>query len=75
MKILLVYLLIGVIITLLTDMFWDFLGVESSDISEEIELDWIMRLEIILFWPIPVISVIVNIITGNTDDTGPGFGY
>ena len=56
-------------------MFWDFLGVESPDISEEIELDWIMRLEIILFWPIPVVSAIVNIITGNTDDTGPGFGY
>lgn len=70
-KALLFYLLIGVCFMWFLETFWDKL--ELGD--DEMELNWAMRIEVILLWPIPVISAILGIFFSNGDDTaGPGYG-
>ncbi len=69
---LLVYLLIGVCFMWFLETFWDKLELSDDD---EMELNWAMRIEVILLWPIPVISAILGIFFNNGDDTtGPGYG-
>ena len=60
-KVLLIYLLIGVIIMFLLEIFWDLLETELESESE-LELNMVLRVEVILLWPILVIVVILSLL-------------
>ena len=60
-KVLLIYLLIGVVIMFLLEIFWDLLETELESESE-LELNMVLRVEVILLWPILVIAVILSLL-------------
>lgn len=72
-KVLLIYLLIGVIIMFLLEIFWDLLETELESESE-LELNMVLRLEVILLWPVLVIAVILSLL-GNDGENSNRPGY
>ena len=72
-KVLLTYLLIGVVIMFLLEIFWDLLETELESESE-LELNMVLRLEVILLWPILVIAVILSLL-GNDGENSNRPGY
>ena len=83
MKILLIYLLIGVIVTWLIDLLWD-------QLDASFDLTFSLRIQMIFIWPLLVLAFILGVIVAvfkyllgiedednNTDDNntiGPGYG-
>ena len=67
-KVLLIYLLIGVIIMFLLETFWDLLETELESESE-LELNMVLRLEVILLWPILVIAVILSLLGNDGENS------
>lgn len=67
-KVLLIYLLIGVIIMFLLEIFWDLLETELESESE-LELNTVLRLEVILLWPILVIAVILSLLGNDGENS------
>lgn len=67
-KVLLIYLLIGVIIMFLLEIFWDLLETELESESE-LELNMVLRVEVILLWPILVIAVILSILGNDGENS------
>ena len=67
-KVLLIYLLIGVIIMFLLEIFWDLLETELESESE-LELNMVLRVEVILLWPILVIAVILSLLGNDGEDS------
>ena len=67
-KVLLIYLLIGVIIMFLLEIFWDLLETELESESE-LELNMVLRLEVILLWPILVIAVILRLLGNDGENS------
>lgn len=67
-KVLLIYLLIGVIIMFLLEIFWDLLETELESESE-LELNMVLRLEVILLWPILVIVVILSLLGNDGENS------
>lgn len=72
-KVLLIYLLIGVIIMFLLEIFWDLLETELESESE-LELNMVLRVEVILLWPVLVIAVILSLL-GNDGENSNRPGY
>lgn len=74
MKLVLIYLLIGVFLMWILEVFWDRLEIEDPE--NGVELGWAMRIEVILLWPVPVIAAILGLIFNDGDNgpTDPGFG-
>ncbi len=72
-KVLLIYLLIGVVIMFLLEIFWDLLETELESESE-LELNMVLRVEVILLWPILVIAVILSLL-GNDGENSNRPGY
>lgn len=72
-KVLLIYLLIGVIIMFLLEIFWDLLETELESESE-LELNMALRVEVILLWPILVVAVILSLL-GNDGENSNRPGY
>lgn len=71
-KVLLIYLLIGVITMFLLEIFWDLLETELESESE-LELNMVLRLEVILLWPILVIAVILSLLGNDGENSNrPG---
>lgn len=71
-KVLLIYLLIGVIIMFLLEIFWDLLETELESESE-LELNMVLRVEVILLWPILVIAVILSLLGNDGENSNrPG---
>lgn len=69
----LIYLLIGVVIMWILELFWD--DLELEDPEEEYQLDWDLRIGVFLGWPVIILGAILGIINSNgNDDIGPGFG-
>ena len=73
LKVLLIYLLIGVVIMFLLEIFWDLLETELESESE-LELNMVLRLEVILLWPVLVIAVILSLL-GNDGENSNGPRY
>lgn len=71
-KVLLIYLLIGVIIMFLLEIFWDLLETELESESE-LELNTVLRLEVILLWPILVIAVILSLLNDGENSNRPRY--
>ena len=67
-KVLLIYLLIGVVIMFLLEIFWDLLETELESESE-LELNMVLRVEVILLWPILVIAVILSLLGNDGEDS------
>lgn len=67
-KVLLIYLLIGVIIMFLLEIFWDLLETELESESE-LELNMVLRAEVILLWPILVIAVILSLLGNDGENS------
>ena len=67
-QVLLIYLLIGVIIMFLLEIFWDLLETELESESE-LELNMVLRLEVILLWPILVIAVILSLLGNDGENS------
>lgn len=67
-KVLLIYLLIGVIIMFLLEIFWDLLETELESESE-LELNMVLRVEVILLWPILVIAVILSLLGNDGENS------
>lgn len=67
-KVLLIYLLIGVIIMFLLEIFWDLLETEL-DSESELELNMVLRVEVILLWPILVIAVILSLLGNDGENS------
>ena len=67
-KVLLIYLLIGVIIMFLLEIFWDLLETELESESE-LELNMVLRVEVILLWPILVIVVILSLLGNDGENS------
>lgn len=67
-KVLLIYLLIGVVIMFLLEIFWDLLETELESESE-LELNMVLRVEVILLWPILVIAVILSILGNDGENS------
>ena len=67
-KVLLIYLLIGVIIMFLLEIFWDLLETELESESE-LELNMVLRVEVILLWPVLVIAVILSILGNDGENS------
>lgn len=67
-KVLLIYLLIGVVIMFLLEIFWDLLETELESESE-LELNMVLRLEVILLWPILVIVVILSLLGNDGENS------
>lgn len=70
-KVLLIYLLIGVIVMFLLEIFWDLL---ETELESELELNMVLRLEVILLWPVLVLAVILNLL-GNDGENNNRPGY
>lgn len=83
MRFILIYLLIGALFMFFLETFWDDLELEGDDLT----LNWRLRIEVILFWPLPVLTAILGLVVGGTqnnkndgddkndnDPIGPGFG-
>ena len=71
-KVLLIYLLIGVIIMFLLEIFWDLLETELESESE-LELNMVLRVEVILLWPILVIAVILSLLGNDGENNRPRY--
>ena len=69
-KVLLIYLLIGVVIMFLLEIFWDLL---ETELESELELNTVLRLEVILLWPILVIAVILSLLGNDGENNRPGY--
>lgn len=67
----LIYLLIGVVIMWILELFWDKL---ELDPEEECQLDWNLRIGVFLGWPVLILGAILGIINNGSDDIGPGYG-
>ena len=67
-KVLLIYLLIGVIIMFLLEIFWDLLETELESESE-LELNMVLRVEVILLWPILVVAVILSLLGNDGENS------
>lgn len=67
-KVLLIYLLIGVVIMFLLEIFWDLLETELESESE-LELNMVLRVEVILLWPILVIAVILSLLGNDGENS------
>lgn len=67
-KVLLIYLLIGVIVMFLLEIFWDLLETELESESE-LELNMVLRLEVILLWPVLVLAVILNLLGNDGENS------
>ena len=67
-KVLLIYLLIGVVIMFLLEIFWDLLERELESESE-LELNMVLRLEVILLWPILVVAVILSLLGNDGENS------
>ena len=67
-KVLLIYLLIGVVIMFLLEIFWDLLETELESESE-LELNMVLRVEVILLWPILVIAVILSLVGNDGENS------
>ena len=67
-KVLLIYLLIGVVIMFLLEIFWDLLETELESESE-LELNMVLRVEVILLWPVLVIAVILSILGNDGENS------
>ena len=67
-KVLLIYLLIGVIIMFLFEIFWDLLETELESESE-LELNMVLRLEVILLWPVLVLAVILSLLGNDGENS------
>ena len=67
-KVLLIYLLIGVIVMFLLEIFWDLLETELESESE-LELNMVLRVEVILLWPILVIAVILSLLGNDGENS------
>lgn len=83
MRFILIYLLIGLVVMFLLETFWDDLELEGDDLT----LNWRLRIEVVLFWPLPALTAILGLVLGGTqnnkdngddkdndDPVGPGFG-
>ncbi len=68
LKVLLIYLLIGVIVMFLLEIFWDLLETELESESE-LELNMVLRVEVILLWPILVIAVILSLLGNDGENS------
>lgn len=68
LKVLLIYLLIGVVIMFLLEIFWDLLETELESESE-LELNMVLRVEVILLWPILVIAVILSLLGNDGENS------
>ena len=68
LKVLLIYLLIGVVIMFLLEIFWDLLETELESESE-LELNMVLRVEVILLWPILVIVVILSLLGNDGENS------
>ena len=71
-KVLLIYLLIGVVIMFLLEIFWDLLETELESESE-LELNMVLRVEVILLWPILVIAVILSLLGNDGENNRPRY--
>ena len=67
-KVLLIYLLIGVVIMFLLEIFWDLLETELESESE-LELNMVLRVEVILLWPVLVIAVILSLLGNDGENS------
>ena len=67
-KVLLIYLLIGVVIMFLLEIFFFFFETELESESE-LELNMVLRLEVILLWPILVIAVILSLLGNDGENS------
>ena len=55
----------------LLEIFWDLL---ETELESELELNMVLRLEVILLWPILVIAVILSLL-GNDGENSNKPGY
>lgn len=68
---LLIYLLIGVVIMWILEIFWN--DLELGD-DESIQLNWNLRIGVFIGWPVLVLGTILGLLNNGNDDTGLGYG-
>lgn len=69
----LLYLLIGILLLMFLEVFWDHLGMEE----EGVELTITLRVGIVLLWPLLAVGVIIGLLNNSDGDNGtvgPGYG-